>query len=166
MKVVVTRSPRRRNTVSARLLDGVLQVRIPSYMTPEEEQEWVQRMRQRVERRWREDELNADGALLKRAQELNQRYFRGELRFASVRYVTDQTTRLGSCTPDHGTIRISDRLLRVPGWVRDYVIIHELAHLLQPNHSPAFWRLVNRYKLAERARGYLMALGMETDELA
>jgi len=166
MKVVVTRSPRRTRTVSARLMDGVLQVSIPSYMTPEEEQEWVERMRQRVQKKWREDELNADGDLLKRTQELNQRYFKGELRFASVRYVTDQTTRLGSCTPDRGTIRISDRLLRVPGWVRDYVIIHELAHLLQPNHSPAFWRLVNRYKLAERARGYLMALGMETDVLA
>jgi len=48
--------------------------------------------------------------------------------------------------------------------VRDYVIIHELAHLVRPDHSPAFWKLVQRYKLTERARGYLMALGLEQGE--
>ncbi|MGI8913207.1 MAG: M48 metallopeptidase family protein, partial [Chloroflexota bacterium] len=61
-------------------------------------------------------------------------------------------------------IRLSDRLAQVPDWVRDYVIVHELAHLLRADHSPAFWRLVQRYKLAERARGYLMALGLERGE--
>jgi hypothetical protein len=48
----------------------------------------------------------------------------------------------------------------MPEWVRKYVVIHEMAHLVEPNHSRAFWDIVSRYKLAERARGYLMAAGV------
>ena len=47
----------------------------------------------------------------------------------------------------------------VPGWVLDSVLIHELAHIAEPNHGPAFQELISRYELAERASGYLMALG-------
>jgi predicted metal-dependent hydrolase len=65
--------------------------------------------------------------------------------------------RWGSCTPDAGTIRISDRLARFPDWVIDYVIVHELAHLAVADHSTEFWQLVHRYPKAERATGYLIA---------
>jgi len=78
--------------------------------------------------------------------------------------VTDRERRLVSCTPKPGAIRISHRLATVPQWVCDYVIVHELAHLEHPNHSKAFWTAVNRYRLAERARGYLMALNLRGDE--
>ncbi|MDE3076285.1 MAG: M48 family metallopeptidase, partial [Chloroflexota bacterium] len=54
-------------------------------------------------------------------------------------------------------------LAGLPNWVEDYVIVHELAHLISSRHGPRFWELVNRYPLAERARGYLMALGYEED---
>ena len=64
-------------------------------------------------------------------------------------------TRWASCTPAEGTIRLSRRLLDMPTWVQDYVLVHELAHLLEPGHGPSFWRLVERYPRTERARGYL-----------
>ena len=65
--------------------------------------------------------------------------------------------RWGSCTPADGTIRISARLASEPGWVLDYVIVHELAHLVVAGHNRRFWALVRRYPRSERARGWLMA---------
>jgi hypothetical protein len=54
-----------------------------------------------------------------------------------------------------GTIRISARLRGMPSWVLDYVLLHELAHLLQPRHGPQFWALLQGYPRTERARGFL-----------
>lgn len=163
LPIKVIRSVRRKSTVSARLIKGVLEVRIPAHLSAHEEKEWAERMLNRLQRRRHGTMLNATGDLLKRAQELNQRYFEGELKISSVEYVTNQNTIHGSCTPHQGTIRLSHRLARLPAWVRDYVLVHELAHLLVPNHSRSFWRLVRRYPLTERARGYLMAAGLEEE---
>ena len=74
---------------------------------------------------------------------------------ASVRWVTNQNARWGSCTPGDRTIRLSDRLQQMPGWVVDYVLVHELAHLLEAGHTPEFWAWVDRYPRAEKAKGYL-----------
>jgi hypothetical protein len=63
--------------------------------------------------------------------------------------------RWGSCTPANRTIRISSRLKQMPEWVLDYVLVHELAHLLVAAHDASFWALVDRYERTERARGYL-----------
>lgn len=50
-------------------------------------------------------------------------------------------------------------------WVRDYVIVHELAHLIVPNHSKPFHDLIAKYRWKERAIGYLIAKGYEEDEM-
>jgi len=73
----------------------------------------------------------------------------------SVAWSTRQNGRWGSCTPADGTIRLSNRLQGMPDWVIDYVLVHELAHLLEAGHGPRFWELVGRYPRTERARGYL-----------
>ncbi len=67
-------------------------------------------------------------------------------------------TRWASCTPVDRTIRVSERLREVPSWVLDYVLVHELAHLIVPGHDHEFWGLVQRYPKAERAIGYLEGL--------
>jgi len=105
-----------------------------------------------------------DTELEQRAQQLNASYFRGKLSWRSIRYVRNQHHRYGSCTPNEGTIRISERVQNMPSWVRDYVLIHELAHLQEPNHSPAFWALVKRYRLTERARGFLQGVAYATHQ--
>lgn len=136
-------------------------VYLPARMSEPEETRWVETMRRRLEARERRGRLNADGGLERRAQELNRRFFEGKLSWTSVSYVTNQTARYGSCSIGQGTIRLSERVAEMPAWVRDYVIVHELAHLVVPDHSPAFWELVGRYPLAERARGFLIAKGLE-----
>lgn len=158
MRVQVVRSARRRKTVQARLVDGVLRVHIPATMTVEEEHKWVSEMVGRMERRTSSNRIDLE----QRARTLARQYGLGVP--VSIRWVDNQESRWGSCTPQDRTIRISSRLSREPAWVIDYVIIHELAHLSVAGHGPRFWRLVERYPLAERARGFLMARGLETGE--
>ncbi len=164
MNVQIIRSARRKHTISARQEGDTLVVYLPTGLSSAEEQEWVERMRRRLEKMQERRRLNSDEALQRRAEELNREYFGGELKIESIRFVTNQNRRFGSCTPSTRTIRISHRLAEMPAWVLDYVIVHELAHLVQPNHSERFWKLVNRYKLTERARGFLMAKGMEEED--
>jgi predicted metal-dependent hydrolase len=160
--VRIVRSARRRKTVGARLEKGVLVIRAPATMTDSELAPIIDQLRTRMTRRERVKPLS-DTDLEKRARELNRQYFDGQLKWHSIRYVTNQNTRFGSCTPEDATIRLSHRLATMPIWVRDYVIVHELAHLVEGNHGPNFWKLVNRYPKTERARGYLMAVGLEEE---
>lgn len=102
-----------------------------------------------------------DDELQKRAKQLNGEYFGGRLKWESIKYVTNQNKRYGSCSPASKEIRLNHRLAQMPQFVRDYVIVHELAHLEQANHGPKFWELVYNFPLTERARGYLMAVDLE-----
>jgi len=70
---------------------------------------------------------------------INGRHFDFELNEVLVR---DQSTRWGSCSRSTGNITLNFRLLLAPDEVRDYVIVHELAHLKHANHSKRFWSLV------------------------
>ena len=164
MKIEIIRSRRRKKTVQAKLVDDRLIVYAPENIDNRRLEEILENIRKRVKRRELRKRLNEDGDLEKIAQSLNRRYFSRRLKFKSVEWATNQSKRFGSCQFREGKIRISHRLAQMPDWVRDYVIVHELAHLLEPNHSPRFWKLVNRYPYTERARGFLMAKGMEEDE--
>lgn len=159
--IEVRRSARRRRTVAAKVEEDTLIVYLPLRMSKAEEAQWIEKMRRRLEDRERRDRLNSSGDLEVRAHELNERYFDGKLEWSSIEYVTNQKTRYGSCTITDATIRLSDSLADMPVWVRDYVIVHELAHLIVPDHSSKFWDVVCRYPMSERARGFLIARGME-----
>ena len=150
-------SPRRRRTVSARLVSGVLEIRVPQWMSDRERAVWVERMRARIERQVRRAQPSHD-RLQERAQRLNARFFGGRLRWSSIAFSDRQESRWGSCSYPAGVIRISERASRLPDWVLDYIVVHELAHLEVAEHSAAFWKLVGTYALTERARGYLIAL--------
>ena len=150
--VRVIRSSRRQKTVSARMSDGVLVVRVPAWTTEDEEQALVSKVLTRFEEKWRCGHL----PLEPRARELAARFGLPEPR--SIQWSSRQRLRWGSCSTGSGDIRISTRLAEAPPWVLDHVIIHELAHLVVAEHSPEFQALVNRNPYAERAEGYLLAL--------
>jgi predicted metal-dependent hydrolase len=155
--VEVRRSERRRRTVAAYREGERVVILIPSQFSRAEETAWVDKMLARLEAKDKRG-ARSDSALMARARQLAARHFAdyGDAAIpAGVRWVTNQRGRWGSCSPDDRTIRLSERLRDMPIWVSDYVLLHELAHLIEPNHSAAFWRLVARYPKTERARGFL-----------
>jgi predicted metal-dependent hydrolase len=149
MKVEVTRSTRRKKTVQAKVRDGILQVFIPIHFTQRQEAEWVKKMQKKVQRETSPVDLVA------RSTALADRF--GLPRPAEIVWSDRQNARWGSCTPATGRVRIARQVSIFPAWVVDYVLVHELAHLVVSNHSKAFWELVNQYPLSERARGFLIA---------
>ncbi len=134
-QITIIRSKRRKKTIQTKYGDGRLWIYLPAGMN-----------------------LKDDTWLLQHTQELNKKYFNGALNF-TITFVTNQNSRFGSCTSIDKTIRISERVKTMPLWVLDYIIIHELTHLLHPDHSKKFWEIVNLYKYAERAKGYRIAVG-------
>jgi predicted metal-dependent hydrolase len=160
--IEVRRSRRRRSTVTAYREGDRTVVLIPARFTRAQEREWVQKMSARLaaqdrRRRPGDTELGA------RAAELSARYLSGLARPISVTWVRNQRTRWGSCTPADRTIRLSSRLQGMPLWVVDYVLLHELAHLVEAGHGPRFWSLLAGYPHTERAKGYLEGFSAARD---
>ncbi len=151
LPVEIVRSRRRRKTVQATIVDGVIRVQAPASMSARELDEHVQHLVSRLERRYRSESVD----LVDRARRLSKRF--GLPRATSVVWA-EQRSQWGSCTTTTGEIRVSNRLAAYPPWVLDYVLVHELAHLVHADHSPAFAEVVAQYPLAERARGFLMAV--------
>lgn len=151
MEVTVIRSAKRRKTAQARMVDGRLEVRIPARASRAEERRLVEQFRRRFERSSAGERID----LAARARRLAKAH---DLPVPTdIRWVSNQEHRWGSCTPSTGVIRLSDRMADFPTWVIDHVIVHELAHLVVHRHDARFHELANRYPLAERAEGYLLA---------
>ncbi len=162
-EIRVVRSERRRRTATVREKDGYYEVLAPAHWPDDVLQPIIVRLVRRLERRRTKDALD-DSALQRRAATLHERYFEGRPRLSSIIWVSNQDQRWGSCSPREGAVRVSHRLAGFPSWVLDYVIVHELAHLVVAAHNRRFWNLVARYPLAERARGYLIAKASESLE--
>lgn len=180
-EVVVRRSARRRRTVDARREGNTVIVSVPASMSRAQEEHWVAEMLRRLERseqRRRPGRRAGDDDLAARADRLAREHLDAAgpdgrwPRPVSVRWTRPMRTRWASCTPVDGTIRISERLREAPGWVLDHVLVHELAHLRETGHGPAFRALEARYPRSERAIGYLeglsagagLEIGGEADE--
>lgn len=158
--VVVRRSARRKRTVTAYRDRDTIVVLLPQKTSKADEQRYVSDLVKKVlAREARTAGPQDDDGLLARARELQEQYLATRQSSprepTSVGWVTNQQRRWGSCTPSSGAIRLSARLRPMPAWVVDYVLLHELAHLVEPTHSTAFWSLVDSYPQAERAKGFL-----------
>lgn len=152
LPVEIVRSARRKSTLQASIIGGTIRVRVPAGLPPAEERRMVNDLVAKVRKKARAGTVD----LRARSVALARRF--GLPEPAEIAWSSRQNTRWGSCTSANGAIRISDRLAAVPPFVLDYVIVHELAHLVVDGHGPEFDALIHQYDLAERARGYLMAL--------
>jgi len=158
-EVKIIRSRRRKRTVSARIVKNTLLVNAPLMLSQERLEKIISEFKVKFEKKRIKDDLDQRDNLTERAQKINERYFDNKLKFNSIEYVTGQNSRFGCCNYRAATIRISHKVGLMPEWVRDYVILHEMAHLIEPNHGRAFQEIISRYKLAERAKGYLIGIG-------
>ncbi|HYH77360.1 MAG TPA: M48 family metallopeptidase [Arthrobacter sp.] len=166
--VEVRRSARRTRTVAAFWENGTAVVAIPARFTAAQESEWVHRMLEKLHRQGTRraqksrQQPATDAALAAHAADLSARYFGGRAIPTSVRWVSNQNSRWGSATPSEGTIRLSDKLRPMPQWVIDYVLLHELAHLLVAGHNAAFWKLLDAYPETARAKAFLEGVSYAT----
>lgn len=152
--VDVVRSDRRRRTVAAVRQGDRIVVRVPARMPAREVDRWVSALVERVLRA----EARArpsDEDLAARARVLSSRYLGGRAIPASVAWSERQLRRWGSCTPADRSIRLSRRLQLMPAYVLDAVLLHELAHLLEPDHGPRFKALVAGYPREAEAAAFL-----------
>ena len=154
----VVRSARRKRTVGAELIGGVLRITVPNWMTSAETAPFVRDFDAKFRRKLRSERVE----LPARAAALAKRY--GLRTPTEIRWVDDMASRWASCTSSTGVVRMSSRLTTYPSWVLDYVIVHELAHLTEANHSARFWKLVDAYPLVERATGYLIAKSGDAED--
>ncbi len=153
-EVEIRRSRRRKRTVSAHREGDKTIVLVPAHLSAAEEERVVRSLVERLDRR-EQHTRPSDDELLDRAAVLSRTWLEGMAEPQSVRWVSNQNARWGSCTSSDRSIRLSDRLKGMPAYVVDYVLLHELAHLIEPNHSKSFWALVDAYPGAEKAKGFL-----------
>ena len=157
LPVEVRRSGKRKRTVSADIRDGVIRVSIPGHFSTLQEREWVERMVARMTAKYLDAPTagSAQDDLLERAEGLARTYLGGRGIPTSITWVTIQNSRWASATPAHRSIRLSHRLRGMPDWVIDYVILHEVSHLIEPSHNARFWSLLESYPHTEIAKAFL-----------
>ena len=155
--VEIVRSTRRKRTVEAQIINGTIRVHVPARLKQSAVDRYTAELVARLQRAEASDRID----LVARATVLARRY---KLPLPkSIRFVDNQKSQWGSCTPATGEIRLSSRLTQFPSWVLDYVIVHELAHLVEFHHNAKFLALVDRFPKAERARGFLTGVHYSPD---
>ena len=164
MEVKIIRSRRRRRSVGARLVNDLLLINAPLALSQEHLDKIINGFKLKFAAKKLKTELDKEKNLTDLAFTLNKQYFDNKLKIKLLEYSINQNSRFGCCNYRTAEIRISHKVGLMPKWVIRYVLIHEMAHLIEPNHSRAFWDIVGRYKLTERARGYLMAANIGIKE--
>jgi predicted metal-dependent hydrolase len=151
-EVEIRRSARRKRTVKAYRDGDKIVVLMPEHLSADEEAAHVESLVATIRRK---EERLTDAELMERAARLSRQWLGDRAQPTSVRWVPNQVKRWGSCSSHDRTIRLSDRLQGMPQWVVDYVLLHELAHLIEPNHGPRFHALLTEFPHTERAKGFL-----------
>jgi len=152
--VEIRASGRRRKWVAAHWEGDTIVVTVPQRMSKRDRHSHAEALAARLVAD-RQKHRPTDEQLTRRAAELSARYFDGLAKPSAVTWSSRQQRCWGSCSPADRTIRISDRLLDVPEWVLDAVLVHELAHLLRAEHDARFADLVARFPRSADAAIFL-----------
>ncbi len=155
MKVRVVRSLRRKRTISGRVIDNLLELQIPAFL-PQKEIDYFTRLF--LKKLQKKNKVKTERFLTERASYLYKKYFGKNVEKFTVFWSKKQRKIFGICNHKRRIIRISSRLKKVPTWVLDYVILHELCHLVYPHHQKKFWQTVNQYPRTEKAKGFLLGM--------
>ena len=158
-EVEIRTSTRRRKTSEAKWMGDRIVVSLPAHLKGEAREKTIAWLVDRLVAKQPLRVAADDDDLMARALVLCARY-RMRVQPSAVRWATNQTARWGSCSFHSGEIRISHRLSSVPGWVLDSVLVHELAHLVHPDHSPAFHQLADRFPRHKEAGYFLAGYGL------
>lgn len=153
LHVTVRRHPRARRYVLRVASDGALRLTVPTRASVrgglefvERQREWITRERARIAERANQSACGCSEEENDRLRELADTQLADRCRELADKHgvaitgvtVRDQRSRWGSCSA-RGSISLNWRLIRMPGYVSDYVMLHELMHRRQPNHSARFW---------------------------
>lgn len=149
--IEVRRSTRRKKTIEAYRNGEKVIVSIPARMSQREANQVVDEM---VKKILHDESTPNNDQLLTRALHLNKKYLEGKAIPVSVEWSSRMSRIWGACTIEDRTIRISDRLRDAPAYALDYLLLHELIHILVPGHGPDFKLLLERFPELARAEGY------------
>lgn len=153
LKLSLTR--KRVKNINARLVGDELRVSAPPRVSDAELAAAVDELARKLVRRQRARAVNGANDALELARKVALRFPRPP-RIARAEYSTNQRSRWGSYSQRTRTVRLNAALREMPRWVLEAVLAHELAHVVYPDHSPAFWRLLRQVCPAtDRARAFL-----------
>lgn len=158
VKYEIRRSKRRKKSVGAFREQGRTIIVAPIRMSTKEVHEYAQELIQKLN--FQHEKISSQELLEKRARYLVDTYldidvFTEHPVPVKIRWVTNQNSRWGSCTPGDGNIRISHRLQGMPEYVIDAVVLHELVHLIVADHSPRFYKYLAKFEDYRLAKEYL-----------
>ncbi len=161
-EIQIVRSKARKKTVQARLIgDNTVKVMAPYHTTDAFIKDFVTKAIKKFKNKVPVAKGETD--LQNRAEMLRDKYIPKAPNF-TITYSNRLKRSWGKCFFRTREIIINPVLADFPRWVSDMVIIHEIAHLIYPNHGKQFRELVSRYRLKERATGYLLAKGLKAEE--
>lgn len=165
-EVEIRASTRRKKTGTAHWSGSRIVVQIPHRLRGRERAVFIDDLVGRLLTQ-RPQNAGGDASLEERARKLAELYNDG-VAPSAVRWAKNQQSRWASCSPASREIRISSRLRQCPEWVIDAVLVHELAHLHEADHSPAFYEIAERFpRQGESAlflEGYALGLGLRIEE--
>jgi len=146
---------KRVKNVNARLRGTILLVSAPDGMPDAKLEPVIRELARRLLRRAHAVRVNEEEDALALARKVAGR-FPEPPSVERVVFVTTQKARWGSYSPRTRAIRLNAALRRMPRWVLEAVVAHELVHAVHPNHSPAFWDLLQRIcPETDRAKAFL-----------